>query len=56
MYLLNLFFHNLQKVPFGANYKVNNNFLIFLRWGITVRCLEHHVYENGFTVLLLDYH
>lgn len=49
-------FLTFKKCRFGANFKVENNFLISLIWGITASCLEHHVYENGFTVLLLDYH
>lgn len=49
-------FLTFKKCRFGANFKFENNFMIYLRWGITVSCLEHHVYENGFTVLLLDYH
>lgn len=49
-------FLTFKKCRFGANFQVENNFLISLRWGITVSCLEHHVYENGFTGLPLDYH
>lgn len=46
-------FLDFKKCRFGTNFKVENNFLISLTWEITVSCLEHHVYENGFAVLLL---